>query len=143
MVSSKTPVIVPDWPKLPFPFSTALVSFNGAIHLSGMQGFDFKASPPGLVGGGVYNQTQQTMANIAEVMNAARGASMSDLLACDVLLADIKKDFKEMNKAYEAAFTDGVYPARVAYQSTLAGGAAVEIKCTGDVSQYYERKTDA
>ena len=37
-VAAKTPVHVPGWPTLPFPFSTALVSFNGAIHVSGMQG---------------------------------------------------------------------------------------------------------
>lgn len=61
---------------------------------------------------------------------------MSDILECVVLLKDIA-DFDEMNAAYKAAFTDGIFPARVAYQATLAGTAAVEIKCTGDVSQYY------
>ena len=35
---AKTPVHVPGWPTLPFPFSTALISYNGAIHVSGMQG---------------------------------------------------------------------------------------------------------
>jgi len=100
------------------------------------QQFDFTAKPPALVGGGVGNETKRTMSNIAAVMSAARGASMSDILECVVLLKDIA-DFDEMNVAYKAAFTDGIFPARVAYQATLAGTAAVEIKCTGDVSQYY------
>ena len=139
-VSAKTPVIVPGWPALPYPFSTALVSFGGALHISGMQGVDFSASPPARVTGGAYNETVYIMKNMAEVMKAARGASMSDILECMVFLRDIKADFEHMNMAYKAAFTDGVFPARVASQAELAGGAAVEIKCTGDVSQYYQRE---
>ena len=86
------------------------------------------------------NETKQTMSNIANVMSAARGASMSDILECVVLLKDIAADFEEMNAAYKAAFTDGIFPARVAYQAQLAGTASVEIKCTGDVSQYYHTR---
>ena len=37
-VLAKKPVHVPGWPELPFPFSTALIANNGAIHISGMQG---------------------------------------------------------------------------------------------------------
>ena len=39
------------------------------------QGFDFTAKPPARVGGGITNETKQTMANIAEGMKAARGAT--------------------------------------------------------------------
>ena len=35
--SAKTPISPPGWPSLPFPFSTAVVSYAGAIHISGMQ----------------------------------------------------------------------------------------------------------
>ena len=81
---AKTPVIVPGWPVLPFPFSTAVISYGGVVHISGMQGFDFTAKPPGLVPGGIVNETRQTMQNIAAVMKAARNATMDDILECQV-----------------------------------------------------------
>ena len=101
------------------------------------QGFDFTAKPPARVGGGITNETKQTMANIAEVMKAARGATMDDILECTVILSDIK-DFDAMNNVYKLSY-GAVPPARVAYSAALMGGAAVEIKCSGDVSQYYGR----
>ena len=76
------------------------------------------------------------MDNFAEIMAAARNATMSDIVECTVLLADLK-DFDAFNKVYAAAFTDGVYPTRIASEGTLFGGAAVEVKCMADVSQYF------
>lgn len=82
------------------------------------------------------------MENIAAVMKAAAAhtsdgsASMSDLLECTVLLRDIKNDFDAMNAAYKSAFSDGVYPARVAFQADLAGKAAVEVKCNGELPSF-------
>ena len=129
----KNPVIVPGWPTLPFPFSTAIVSAAGTIYISGMQGVDFSKSPPSLVPGGIAAQTKQTLSNVQDVVNAA-GGSMYDILECTVILSDLK-DFKAMNTEYAKFFTDGIPPARVAFQAPLAGGAAVEIKCTGEIVQ--------
>ena len=124
-------MVVPGWPKLPFPFSTALISNAGVIHVSGMQGFDFAAHPPAMVPGGIANQTTQTLKNIHTVLAAAQGATMDDLLECSVLLRDLK-NFETMNSVYKTFF-GAAPPARVAYQAALAGGAEVEIKCTGEV----------
>lgn len=110
----KNVVAVPGWPKLPLPFSTALISESGNLHISGMQGVDFLSTPVALVPGGIANQTKQTLSNIATVAKAA-GASMDDLLACTVLLADMA-DFKAMNAVYATFFTDGVPPSRVTFQ---------------------------
>lgn len=98
-----------------------------------MQGIDFTKPPPALVPGGITEQTKQTLANIEAVAHAA-GGSMDDILECTVLLADLK-DFKAMNSAYATFFTDGTPPARVALEAALAGGALVEIKCTGEISK--------
>ena len=130
---AKTPITVPGWPKLPYPFSTALLSKSGMLYISGMQGVDFSKSPPALVPGGITEQTQQTLSNILAVVKAASG-SMNDILECTVLLADLK-DFKAMNTVYATFFTDGAQPARVALEAALAGGALVEIKCTGEISK--------
>ena len=136
--AAKIRVIVPGWPKLDFPFSTAVVSFGGIVHISGMQGFNFSAPKPARVTGGITPETKMTMSNIQTVMKAARNATMDDILECTVVLSDLK-NFDAMNKVY-ATFFGKVPPSRIAYQATLFGGAAVEIKCMGDVSQYYGHK---
>jgi 2-iminobutanoate/2-iminopropanoate deaminase len=132
VVTAKTAVVVPGWPKLPFPFSTALTSRSGTLWISGMQGIDFTKPPPALVPGGITEQTKQTLANIETVVHAA-GGTMDNILECTVLLADLK-DFKAMNSAYATFFTDGLPPVRVALEAALAGGALVEIKCTGEIA---------
>ena len=53
-----------------------------------------------------------------------------------MLLRDIKNDFDAMNAAYKSAFSDRVYPARVAFQADLAGKAAVEVKCNGELPSF-------
>jgi len=104
------------------------------VHISGMQGYDFLAKPPGLVAGGIANETHQALSNVAAVMKAARNATMDDIVECQVLLADIK-EFDAFNKVYGTFFPGPVKPARMASQGVLAGTGAVEIKCLGDVSQ--------
>ena len=103
-----------------------------------MQGFNFSAPKPARVTGGITPETKMTMSNIQTVMKAARNATMDDILECTVVLSDLK-NFDAMNKVY-ATFFGKVPPSRIAYQATLFGGAAVEIKCMGDVSQYYGHK---
>jgi len=61
-----------------------------------------------------------------------RSSTMDDLLECTVILNDLS-DFAAMNKVYSTFFKPP-QPARVAFQGVLAGGAAVEIKCTGEVA---------
>lgn len=72
----------------------------------------------------------------AQVMKAAKGATMDDIMECLVILADLK-DFDAFNGEYKKAFPAPMAPpSRVAYEAKLIGTAAVEIKCIGDVSKY-------
>ena len=75
------------------------------------------------------------MNNIKAIMKAAQNSTMDDLLECVVILADLK-DFDAFNKLYATFFSSphDLLPTRVAFQGTLFGGAAVEIKCTGEVA---------
>ena len=135
---SKHEIAVPGWPSLPFPFSTGIVSCTSSseelctLHISGMQGTNSSATPPTRVAGGILNETAMALYDIGRVAEAA-GSSMDAITECEVWLADIN-DFETMNTAYSAIFTGPgkVAPTRIAAQTAkLAGGAKVEIKCTG------------
>ena len=135
----KHEVVVPGWPKLPYPFSTAILScLTGSstnyctLHISGMQGYNYSATPPGRVAGGILNETTMALYDIAQVAKAA-GSSMDAITECEVWLSDIN-DFDQMNEAYSKYFTGPgkVAPTRIAAQAAmLGGGAKVEIKCNG------------
>ena len=142
MFTLKQAVKVPGWPSLPFPFSEGLLSCMScapgpapqgswlpcALKISGNQGFDFNANPPGLVPGGISNQTLYALNNIREITRAAK-ASMDDITSCTVWLANIQ-DFEDMNSVYKTFFSQP-YPTRAAAGGyALAGkGALVEISC--------------
>jgi 2-iminobutanoate/2-iminopropanoate deaminase len=67
--------------------------------------------------GDVRAQTRQVLSNIESILREA-GASMSDVLKCNVYLADIR-DFQVMNEVFAEAFpTDP--PARTTVQAALA-----------------------
>jgi len=67
--------------------------------------------------GDVRAQTRQVLSNIESILREA-GASMSDVLKCNVYLADIR-DFQVMNEEFAKAFpTDP--PARTTVQAALA-----------------------
>ena len=93
LAAIKTPITVPSWKPLPFPFSPGMVTCLGAtdshdaclLHVSGMQGFDMSASPPALVPGGIANETAQTLKNIGAVAEAA-GSSLDNFIECTVML---------------------------------------------------------
>eukprot|EP00308_Calcidiscus_leptoporus_P023627 CAMPEP_0119356406 /NCGR_PEP_ID=MMETSP1334-20130426/5020_1 /TAXON_ID=127549 /ORGANISM="Calcidiscus leptoporus, Strain RCC1130" /LENGTH=163 /DNA_ID=CAMNT_0007370427 /DNA_START=6 /DNA_END=497 /DNA_ORIENTATION=+ len=136
----KKEVVVSGWPALPYPFSTGIIACLGpaglpaacSLSLAGQQGFDFAASPPALVAGGIANETRQVLLNLAAVAEAA-SSSLDNMIECTVLLTDIK-DFELMNSVYKTFFVgEGkVPPTRIASQvASLAGTAVVEIKCSG------------
>ena len=113
--SLKQEVKVPGWPTLPFPFSEGVlhcmactpaelrgpneVNTPCTLKISGNQGFDFLAKPPGLVPGGITNQTKYAMSDIASIVKAAN-ATMDDITSCTVWLSDIA-DFSKMNDVYK------------------------------------------
>ena len=106
------------------PLSEA-VRVGDTLYLSGQIGIQ-----PGtlkLVPGGIREEARQSMSNIKTSLEA-HGYSMSDVVKCTVMLADIAK-WGEFNEVYKTFFS-GHFPARSALGvSGLAMGAQVEVEC--------------
>ena len=106
------------------PLSEA-VRVGDTLYLSGQVGI-----VPGtmnLAPGGLAGETRQTMENIKTTLEA-HGYSMSDLVKCLVMLADISQ-WATFNEVYKTWF-DERYPARSAFGANgLAVGAQVEVEC--------------
>lgn len=113
------------WPDIEAPLSFGIKT-RDRVYISGMAGFDMKNKV--IVPGGIKPQTTQALKNIAAVAEAG-GTSMAQLTSCSISMANITRDFKDMNDAY-AAFFPKDPPARTAVQvAKLAGGSLVEIQC--------------
>ena len=82
-----------------------------------------------MVGGGdIEAETQQVMANLISVLNAA-GASPSNVVKANIYLVDLK-DFEKVNNIYAKTFSEGISPARACVQvAALPKGARIEIDC--------------
>lgn len=105
------------------PFS-AIVKANGFIYLAGQLGTD---STGKLAAGGIGPETKQALENIRSLL-ATQGASMSDVVKCTVMLADIQ-EWGAMNAVY-ITFWPKNPPARSAFGTGgLALGGRVEIEC--------------
>ncbi|HET9948257.1 MAG TPA: RidA family protein [Longimicrobiales bacterium] len=80
-----------------------------------------------LAGPGAAEQTEQVLANLAEVLRAA-GSSLAEVVKTTVYLVDLA-DFEAMNGVYARRFGDH-RPARATLQvAALPRGARVEIDC--------------
>ena len=78
------------------------------------------------VEGGIGQQTEQALANLAAILEAA-GSSMDKLVKTSVFLSDLD-DFQGMNEVYAAKVGDRP-PARSTFQvAKLPSGALVEIE---------------
>ncbi len=112
------------------PFSEA-VRVGDLVFLSGQLGI-----APGnmkLVPGGIKEQATQTLQNIKSTLEA-HGYSMSQLVKCTVMLADMS-EWGEFNEVYKTFF-NGRYPARSAMGvNGLALGAKVEVECIAAVGK--------
>jgi reactive intermediate/imine deaminase len=107
-----------------YPFSNAVRAGN-LLFLSGEIGTLPDSSK--LVEGGIKNETKQTMDNIQASL-AKHKLSMSDLVKCTVMLADIK-DWPAFNQVYKDYFPTH-FPARSAFATNgLALNARVEVDC--------------
>ncbi len=108
------------------PFSES-VRVGNLLFLSGQIGAVLTEGGRGLPPGGIVPETRQTMENIRTALER-RGLSMSDLVKCTVMLADIA-EWSAMNEVYRSFFSEH-FPARSAFgTSGLALGARVEIEC--------------
>jgi 2-iminobutanoate/2-iminopropanoate deaminase len=127
----KTAVTSADAPAAIGPYSQA-VKAGDFLYLSGQVPLDPKTGS--LVEGGVKEQTQRVLDNLAAVL-AAGGLGFSDVVKTTVFMTDLGR-FAEMNEVYAKAFPAPA-PARATVQvSALPKGAQVEIeavawKCPG------------
>ncbi|HEY6330692.1 MAG TPA: RidA family protein [Blastocatellia bacterium] len=104
------------------PYSQAIKA-NGFVFASGQVPTDPATGQ--IVEGGIREQTQRVLTNLAHVLQAA-GSSLAQAVKITVFLADLG-DFTEMNEAY-ADFFPSPPPARTTVQvSRLPREARIEI----------------
>jgi len=106
------------------PFSEA-VRAGGLLFLSGQIGVDTLTGK--LVPGGLEAEARQTMENIKRSLEA-HGYTMSDIVKCTVMLADIS-EWQAFNEVYVTFFSKP-YPARSAFGASGLGlNARLEVEC--------------
>ncbi len=112
------------------PYSQA-VSANGFVFASGQIPLDPRTGE--FVAGGVAEQTEQVLRNLAAVLEAA-GASLDKVVKTTVFLADMT-DFAAMNEVYARHFSLDP-PARATVAAAgLPRGARVEIEAIALVAE--------
>ena len=114
--------------RAPGPFQGApynqAIRVGDLVFVAGQLGISLESG--GLVGAGVAEQTEQIMANLAGILDAA-GSGLDKLVKTTVFLVDLA-DFAAMNEVYAAHVGDRP-PARSTVQiSGLPSGALVEIE---------------
>ena len=112
-------------PRPAYPYSPGTRGGN-YVHTAGQVAWNEKGELVGI--GDVRAQTRQVLKNIESVLKEG-GATMKDVLKCNVYLADIA-DFQAMNEEFARAFpTDP--PARTTVEAKLAEPEMlVEIEAT-------------
>lgn len=121
--SGKRAIESPDAPKAIGPYSQAIIA-NGFVYTAGQVGTDPKTGT--LVEGGIAEQTEQALKNLATVLKAA-GTSLDDAVKVTVFLADMN-DFAKMNEVY-ARFFKKPFPARSTVEvARLPRDAKIEIE---------------
>ena len=105
------------------PYSQAIKA-NGFVFVSGQAALDPQSGM--VVAGGVAEQTEQTLKNLAAVLEAA-GSSLAKAVKVGVFLKDMG-DFPVMNEVYARHFASGPPPARATIEAArLPKDALVEI----------------
>ena len=106
------------------PISDAIV-VGDLVFTSGQIGIDKKTGQ--MVEGGLEQQAEQVLKNLATVLEAA-GSSMGHVVKATVFLADMN-DYQAMNQIYRNHFKQD-FPARSAVQvARLPANARIEIEC--------------
>ena len=113
------------------PYSQGIVAAGELVYTSGQIGFDPKTGE--MTKGGIEEQTEQTLRNLAAVLEAA-GSDISHVLKTTVFLADMN-DFAAMNEVYRRHFRDSP-PARSTVQvARLPRDARIEIEAVALVKK--------
>jgi 2-iminobutanoate/2-iminopropanoate deaminase len=109
MTTPLTRVTAANLPSPVGPYSPGIVAGN-LVFVSGQAGRD---PASGQIADDVEAQTEQTLKNIAAILEAA-GSDLSHVIRCGVFLVDIG-DFQKMNGVYARLF-GGHRPARTTVQ---------------------------
>lgn len=121
---AKKIIYTDDAPEPIGPYSQA-VSVNGMVFVSGQIPLDpFSGT---LVQGSIEDETEQVMANLQAILNAAE-MDFANVVKCSIFLADMH-DFPKVNEVYGRYFKQAP-PARETVEvSMLPKNARVEISC--------------
>lgn len=119
--------------RAPGPFQGApynqAIRVGDLVFVAGQLGINLESGE--LAGAGIAEQTEQIMANLGAILDAA-GSSLDNLVKTTVFLMDLG-DFSGMNEVYARHLGDRP-PARSTVQiSALPSGALVEIEAVAHV----------
>jgi 2-iminobutanoate/2-iminopropanoate deaminase len=109
-------------PKAIGPYSQATIA-NGLVFTAGQ--IAFNPASMEIVGGGIKEQTERVLANLAAVLEAA-GSSLSRVVKTTVFLVDMA-DFPAMNEVYAQAFGEHKPARSTVAVAALPRGVRVEI----------------
>jgi 2-iminobutanoate/2-iminopropanoate deaminase len=101
-------------PRPTYPYSPGAAA-AGIVYTAGQVAWNEEGKLVGI--GDVSAQTRQVLSNIRSIL-AEAGATMDDVLKCNVYLADIR-NFQQMNDEFAKAFPKEP-PARTTVQAALA-----------------------
>ena len=109
------------------PYNQAIVAKGGIIFVAGQIPLNPTTGEIVEVGD-ISKQTQQVMANLEAILEAA-DASWQDVVKTTVFLSDLN-NFAEMNRVYAQYFQEETAPARACVEvSRLPKDVLVEIEC--------------
>jgi 2-iminobutanoate/2-iminopropanoate deaminase len=109
-------------PKAIGPYSQATI-VNGMVFSAGQ--IAFNPASMEIVGGGIREQTERVLANLAAVLDAA-GSSLAKVVKTTVYLVDMA-DFPAMNEVYGHAFGEHKPARSTVAVAALPRGVRVEI----------------
>ena len=114
------------------PYNQAIVATGRMLFISGQIAID-PATNKLIHEGDVAKQTEQVMANLAAILQAA-GATFEDIVKTGVFLKDMN-DFATMNGVYARYFDEATAPARACVEvARLPKDVLVEIDCIAVIS---------
>jgi 2-iminobutanoate/2-iminopropanoate deaminase len=114
--------IQPDGVPVPAPPYSPVVVSGDLVYTAGQVAMDATGA---IVPGGIAEQTNQVLRNVAACL-AAAGCGMDDVVKTTVFLTDLA-NFAACNEVYARHF-EAPYPARSTVQVGLADGLLVEIE---------------
>jgi 2-iminobutanoate/2-iminopropanoate deaminase len=104
------------------PYAQAIVA-NGFVFVSGQVGM--RSGETQAVGPGIEEQTEQTLANVRAILEAA-GSGLDRLVKTTIYLASLD-DFAAMNEVYRRHVGD-VPPARATIGVSVPAGCLIEVE---------------